>query len=208
MKTHKWAIIFSIVLFFVSGSISLYIQQQPIPVLQNLSRDYSFLQNVAMGVWSSNLLVLILEIINYSSTKDDLIFQYINESQKLYNLLQQVSLESGNSHIDLGDLIINIGRSLDFTYLFNIYNSFSFFITLYRFNKYKASIDDIQKSLFEIHQYTINFRLKYQMNDTQGRQTMKQEYLSRNQKALEIVFEKLEELRMLRIKNYSPIIPK
>lgn len=201
MKAHKRAIIYSIIVFVISSTIALYIQQQP------ENRELSFLQNIALGVWSSNLLVLILEIINYNHEKDNLIFQYVNEAQKLYNSLIQVRKQSGKASKNLGDIIMALEPSLDFTHLFLLYYSISFFITYPKLNKCKPKIDDVQKGLFQMHRSVISFSEMYQIASNEKEQKIViKNYCSQDEKTLDMVLKRLEALKVCVDKHYQPII--
>jgi len=78
MKAHKRTIIISAIVFAVLGVIALYLESM------NLSEKYAFWINVSVGVWCSNFVVLVIEIVNYQTVREDLLVSFYNDAQNLY----------------------------------------------------------------------------------------------------------------------------
>ena len=178
------------------------IQKLPDP-----SKDYIFWQNITLGIFGNSLLVLILEAINYHNTKQDLIFQYVNEAQKIYNSLLKVRMQSGKTAINSEDIILDL-QTLDFTHLFNTYNGLSFFITWDKFNKYKPRINAIQNSLYVMHEKITGFSTIYPVfsGDENEKKKLLKNYRNSDSKELYEAIKNLEALKGLINKRYHPRI--
>ena len=104
---------------------------------------------------------------------------------------------------------MDLELSLDFTHLFHIYNSLSFFINWHKLNTHKASIDTIQKGLWEMHRGVVSFCAKYPVEANEKEQErMITSYRAHDEKMLDTALKGLEVLKSLQDKNYRSIITK
>jgi hypothetical protein len=139
--------------------------------------------------------VLILEYISYSVAKSDLLHQYANEAQKLQNKLLRVRERSGEKGIDLAKVIVDLNEMLDFTYLFDIYSSFSF-LNSSKKNKYSLRIDRIEERLYGYHRSLVEFSQMYRLapNKTEQEYVL-QKYITFDKEAFDILRKELSALR-------------
>ena len=189
MKAHKRTIIISAIVFAVLGVIALYLESM------NLSEKYAFWINVSVGVWCSNFVVLVIEIVNYQTVREDLLVSFYNDAQNLYNRLLAVRLQSGQNGTDLSKVILKLSE-LDFAPIF-YYRKFSFFTSWKRFNKYKHLLDDIQNSLAMLYDEITRFSNLYNLLSEDEQKTLKKQYLDLDRKILDDVREHLSKLRLL-----------
>ncbi|MBT4309964.1 MAG: hypothetical protein HOD49_06065 [Anaerolineae bacterium] len=189
MKAHKRTIIISAIVFAVLGVIALYLESM------NLSEKYAFWINVSVGVWCSNFVVLVIEIVNYQTVREDLLVSFYNDAQNLYNRLLAVRLQSGQNGTDLSKVILKLSE-LDFAPIF-YYRKFSFFTSWKRFNKYKHLLDDIQNSLVMLYDEITRFSNLYNLLSEDEQKTLKKQYLDLDRKILDDVREHLSKLRLL-----------
>ena len=189
MKAHKRTIIISAIVFAVLGVIALYLESM------NLSEKYAFWINVSVGVWCSNFVVLVIEIVNYQTVREDLLVSFYNDAQNLYNRLLAVRLQSGQNGTDLSKVILKLSE-LDFAPIF-YYRKFSFFTSWKRFNKYKHLLDDIQNSLVMLYDEITRFSNLYNLLSEDEQKTLKKQSLDLDRKILDDVREHLSKLRLL-----------
>lgn len=192
MKSHRISIYIFLLFFLLTSAVGLVTEYYTPP-----SEHKAFWQNVALGVWCSNLLALILEYINYSVAKSDLLHQYTNESQKLQNKLLYVREKSGEQGVDLAKVIISLSENLDFTHLFDIYSKVSF-LNSSKKNKYKFRIESIEKQLHGYHRNLIEFPQMYRLapNKSEQEYTLRK-YIAFDKEAFDILHKELTALREL-----------
>jgi hypothetical protein len=190
MRSHRIATYVFFGIFLLTSVVGLFTEYY-----MPQSEHKMFWQNVAIGVWGSNLLVLVLEYINYLTAKSDLLHRYVNEAQKLQNKLLRVREMSGVKNIDLAKVITDLNEMLDFTYLFDIYMSFSF-LNFTKKNSYKPRIDNIEKKLYGFYQNLAEFTQMYRLapNESEQKRVM-QKYMRFDEEELDILREELSALR-------------
>lgn len=190
MKSHRMSIYIFLIIFLLTSAIGL-ITEYYTPQ----SEHKAFWQNVALGVWCSNLLVLILEYVNYSVARSDLLHQYTNESQKLQNKLLYVREKSGEQGVDLAKVIISLNEALDFTHLFDIYSRISF-LNSSKKNRYKFRIESIEKQLHGYHRNLIEFSQTYRLAPNKSEQEYAlRKYIAFDKEAFDILHKELTALR-------------
>jgi hypothetical protein len=129
MKAHKLAIKITLPIAILSFTIYIFL------VVLGTSfneRPYciDLVMNMLLAIWGSDVIVLVLEVINYQESKTLLMYDFIFECGRIVNIYKKIRYclqEKREDFQELRQIYIEISN-IDIYPLYILHNSFSFFL--------------------------------------------------------------------------------